>query len=171
MRRRRFPHASWTIGQVFGLKEDAVHVTSPFCRRRLWVKDAVAAPHPGGGGGAKLAGKPVRMALSREGVFRIVGGRTLTEQRVAIGAQDDGTFDAVIHTGISPMTNHNNQPEAFIMGTKSGYASMSFKLEVDTVAMDMVANTFMRRAWRVGGHLRAGVRHRRTGPRDGHGPH
>ena len=38
-------------------------------------------------------------ALSREGVYRIVGGRTLTEQRVAIGAQADGRFDALIHTG------------------------------------------------------------------------
>ncbi len=32
-------------------------------------------------------GRPVRIVLSREGVFRIVGGRTTTEQRVALGAQ------------------------------------------------------------------------------------
>jgi xanthine dehydrogenase YagR molybdenum-binding subunit len=30
--------------------------------------------------------------LSREGVFRIVGGRTVTEQRVALGARADGTL-------------------------------------------------------------------------------
>jgi xanthine dehydrogenase YagR molybdenum-binding subunit len=51
----------------------------------------------------------VRLVLSREGVFRIVGGRTLTEQRVAIGAKADGTFEALIHTGTVAMTPHNRR--------------------------------------------------------------
>ncbi|MGJ3627306.1 molybdopterin cofactor-binding domain-containing protein [Sphingomonas sp. MMS24-JH45] len=49
-----------------------------------------------GAAAAKLAGRPVRIALSREGVYRVVGGRTLTEQRVAIGADADGHFQALI---------------------------------------------------------------------------
>ena len=36
------------------------------------------------------AGRPVRIMLSREGVYRGVGGRTLTEQRLAIGAPSRG---------------------------------------------------------------------------------
>ena len=56
---------------------------------------------------SKLAGRLVRLALSREGVYRIVGGRTLTEQRVAIGAQADGRFDALIQTGVIAMGRHN----------------------------------------------------------------
>ena len=82
--------------------------------------------------------------LSREGVYRIVGGRTLTEQRVAIGAGEDGGFDAVIHTGTVAMTPHNNMPEPFILPAKSAYASRSFLLDVETVRMNMTANTFMR---------------------------
>ncbi|KAK0360287.1 hypothetical protein LTR94_027896, partial [Friedmanniomyces endolithicus] len=42
------------------------------------------------------------------------------------------------------MTPHNNMPEPFILGTKVGYGADSFKLSVETVEMDMVANTFMR---------------------------
>ncbi|MBE7219740.1 MAG: xanthine dehydrogenase family protein molybdopterin-binding subunit, partial [Caulobacteraceae bacterium] len=136
-------HAAWTIGEVFGLKEGQVHVTSPyvgggFGSKTLWQHHILATA------AAKLAKRPVRLALSREGVFRIVGGRTITEQRVAIGAEDDGTFDALIHTGVVAMTSHNNMPEPFMMPAKSGYASKTFLLEVDTVAMDMVSNTFMR---------------------------
>ena len=136
-------HAAWTISQVFGLKEDQVRVTSPyvgggFGSKTLWQHHIIAAA------AAKLANRPVRLTLSREGVFRIVGGRTLTEQRVAIGAQADGKFDAIIHTGVVAMTTHNNMPEPFILPTLSVYGSESFKLEVDTVTMDMVANTFMR---------------------------
>ena len=86
----------------------------------------------------------MRVTLSREGVYRVIGGRTLTEQRVAIGAEADGHFGALIHTGIAAMTPHNNVPEHFINGTRAGYAADSFRLSVETVAMNMVANTFMR---------------------------
>ena len=75
-------HTAWTLAQVFGLNEKQVHVTSPFVgggfgSKTLWQHQILAAA------AAKLAGRPVRIVLSREGVFRVVGGRTLTEQRVA----------------------------------------------------------------------------------------
>jgi len=136
-------HAAWTLAQVFDIKEEKVHVTSPFVgggfgSKTLWRHQILAAA------AAKLAKRPVRIVLSREGVFRIVGGRALTEQRVAIGAQRDGGFDAVIHTGLTAMTPHNAMTEPFIVATRSLYAAKSFKLEVDTVKLNMIANTFMR---------------------------
>jgi xanthine dehydrogenase YagR molybdenum-binding subunit len=132
-----------TIAGVFDLKPEQVRVTSPyvgggFGGKCLWDHQILGAA------AAKLVGRPVRIALSREGVYRGVGGRTLTEQRVAIGASADGHFNALIHTGISAMSPHNNMPEPFIMGTRSGYAADSFKLAVETVTMNMLANTFMR---------------------------
>ena len=42
------------------------------------------------------------------------------------------------------MTPHNNMPEPFILPAKSVYASKTFFLDVETVRMNMVANTFMR---------------------------
>ncbi|MGA7782026.1 MAG: xanthine dehydrogenase family protein molybdopterin-binding subunit [Paraburkholderia sp.] len=136
-------HDAWTIAQVFGIDEKKVHVTSPyvgggFGSKTLWQHQVLGAA------AAKLVQRPVRITLSREGVFRIVGGRTLTEQRVALGAQADGTLDALIHTGTVAMTPHNNMPEPFILPAKSAYASRSFLLDVETVKMNMTANTFMR---------------------------
>ncbi len=136
-------HMAWTVAQVFGLKEEQIHVTSPFVGggfggKTLWRHQILAAA------ASKLAGRPVRIALSREGVYRVVGGRTLTEQRVAIGAQADGHFDALIHTGTVAMGRHNNMPEPFILPARSAYAADSFKLEVGVTNMDMLANTFMR---------------------------
>ncbi|HEX8601745.1 MAG TPA: xanthine dehydrogenase family protein molybdopterin-binding subunit [Pseudoduganella sp.] len=93
---------------------------------------------------AKLAGRPVRIVLPREGVYRMVGGRTLTEQRVALGADDEGRLTALIHTGMVVMTANNNMPEPFIMPARSLYAAGSFKLDVQAAKMDMLANTFMR---------------------------
>ena len=136
-------HVAWSLAQAFGLDEKQVHVTSPyvgggFGGKTLWQH------HLLGAAAAKLAGRPVRVALSREGVYRVVGGRTVTEQRVALGAQADGRLDALIHTGVVGMTAHNNMPEPFILGTQCMYAAGSFKLGVETTHMDMLANTFMR---------------------------
>jgi len=132
-----------TIAGVFGLKAEQVRVISPFVgggfgAKGLWDHQILAAA------AARKVQRPVRIALSREGVYRIVGGRTQTEQRVAIGAQADGKFDALIHTGTVVMTPHNNMPEPFIAGTRASYAAGTMKLQVQAAKMDMVANTFMR---------------------------
>ncbi len=131
------------MADAFGLKLAQVHLTSPyvgggFGSKGLWNHQIIAAA------AARLAGRPVRIALSREGVYRMVGGRTLTEQRVAIGATADGTFEALVHSGLSVMTPHNNMPEPFILGTRSAYAVPNLLLQVDVARMDMLANTFMR---------------------------
>ncbi len=136
-------HTAWSIAQVFGIDEAQVRVTSPyvgggFGSKTLWQHQILGAA------AARLAGRPVRIALSREGVYRTVGGRGLTEQRVAIGADNDGRFQAIIHTGTVAMTPHNAMPEPFIVGSRSAYASESFKLDVQVVRLDTIATTFMR---------------------------
>jgi len=136
-------HSAWSLAQIFGLDESHVHVTSPyvgggFGSKTFWQH------HVLGAAASKLSGRPVRIALSREGVYRLVGGRTVTEQRVAIGAAADGRFEAIIHTGTVAMTPHNALPEPFILPTQSAYGAGSFKLCVNVVRLDMLANTFMR---------------------------
>jgi xanthine dehydrogenase YagR molybdenum-binding subunit len=134
---------AWTLAQIFGLEEEQVHVSSPyvgggFGGKTLWQHHVLAAA------AAKIAGRPVRLVLSREGVYRTVGGRTTTEQRVALGATADGRFDALIHTGTAAMTAHNNCPEQFTFPARHLYAAGSFKIVQRVADMDMVANTFMR---------------------------
>ena len=136
-------HTAWSLSQIFDMKEEQVHVTSlyvggGFGGKTMWQHQVLSAA------AAKLAGRPVRIVLTREGVYRIVGGRTSTEQRVAIGAQADGRFDALIHTGTVTMTAHNAMPEPFIVGTRCVYDAGAFMLDVQVGKMDMIANTFMR---------------------------
>ena len=136
-------HAAWSLGKVFGIDEGQVHVTSPFVgggfgAKTLWQHQVLAAA------ASKLAGRPVRIALSREGVYRMIGGRTITEQRTAIGARADGCFTAIIHTGTVAMTRHNALPEPFTLPTHGAYAADAIKLDVEVAYLDMLANTFMR---------------------------
>lgn len=136
-------HTAWSIAHVFGIDEDQVHVSSPFVGggfggKGLWQHQVLAAA------AAKLVGRPVRLMLSREGVYRVVGGRTITEQRVALGADADGRFVALIHTGAVAMSHHNVLPEPFVLPARSAYATATMKLDVEVAYLDMVANTFMR---------------------------
>lgn len=136
-------HTAWSLGQIFGIAEEQVHVTSPFVGggfggKCLWQHQVLGAA------AAKLAGRPVRIALSREGVYRLIGGRTLTEQRFAIGADPDGRFVSLIHTGTVATARQNAFPEPFILPTMSSYGSPNIKLDVEAVNLDMLANTFMR---------------------------
>ncbi|WP_156679971.1 xanthine dehydrogenase family protein molybdopterin-binding subunit [Sphingomonas profundi] len=132
-----------TLAMVFGLKAEQVRVMSPyvgggFGGKCLWDHQILAAA------ASRLAGRPVRMMLSRESVFRIVGGRTCTEQRVALGAKADGTLSALIHSGVVAMTAHNSCPEQFSFPARHLYAADTFRLEQEVAEMDMLANTFMR---------------------------
>lgn len=131
------------LADIFGLEADKVRVSSPyvgggFGGKGLWDHQILACA------AARLTGRPVRIMLSREGVFRIIGGRTLTEQRVALGASADGNLDALIHTGIAAMTTHNSCPEQFTFPTRHLYAAKSIRLAQEVADMDMLANTFMR---------------------------
>lgn len=132
-----------TLAKAFGLPPQKVRVLSPFVgggfgNKMIWDHHVFAIV------AAKMSGRPVRMVLSREGVFRMTGGRTLTEQRVALGANRDGTLKALIHTGTAGMTSHNNCPEQFTFPARHMYAAETFLLSQKIVEIDMVANTFMR---------------------------
>jgi xanthine dehydrogenase YagR molybdenum-binding subunit len=136
-------HTAWSVAQIFGIEEKQVVVTSPFVGggfggKCLWQHQVLAAA------AAKMAGRPVRLALSREGVYRLVGGRTLTEQRVALGADRDGGLKAVIHEGVVAKTANNVMPEPFILATRGAYESETLRLDVQAVELDMLSNTFMR---------------------------
>ena len=136
-------HEAQTLAHIFSIAAADVHVTSPyvgggFGGKLLWQHQIVAAA------AARLAGRPVRIALSRQGVFRLVGGRTCTVQRVAIGASAEGHFEAIVHTGTSLTAAGNALPESIFEATKVSYAADSFKLDVQVGFTDIVANAPMR---------------------------
>jgi xanthine dehydrogenase YagR molybdenum-binding subunit len=134
---------AWTLAQVFGIDESQVHLTSLYVGGGFGGK-TIWSHHLLGAAASKLAGRPVRLTLSREGVYRLIGGRTNTEQRVAIGADDRGRFSALIHTGISAMTPYNALAEQFTFPARHIYATETLKTDQQVVDMDMLANSFMR---------------------------
>ena len=134
---------AWTLSQVFGVKEGQVRVLSPYVGGGFGGKGlgdhqilAIAA--------SRVSGRPVRIMLSREGVYCVVGGRAATEQRVALGAKPDGTLAALIHTGVVTTPTRTACQEQFSFPARHLYAASAIKVAQQVTDMDMVANGFMR---------------------------
>jgi len=133
-----------SLAHIFNLKPENVRVVAKFVgggfggKAGLWWNTVVSAA------AAKVVGRPVKMALSREGVFRIVGGRTIAEQRVALGATEDGHLKAIVHTGLTVTPTHARYAEQCTFPTRHLYDAESFHIEQRVVNLNMVANTWMR---------------------------
>lgn len=132
-----------SLAKVFGLKDSQVHVSSPFVGggfggKALWDHQILGAA------AAKLAGRPVRIALSRAGMHRLIGGRSQTEQRVALAADTEGRLTGLLHHGFSVKLPHGTCDEAFTLSGRSLYASGSYDVVQHTLELDVLANTFMR---------------------------
>jgi len=133
-----------SVAEIFGLKRENVRVISTFVgggfggKGSLWpyIQLAVAA--------ARVVGRPVRIALTREGVFRIVGGRTPSQQRVAISSDASGHISAFIHEGVTAQSTDNDFPEQFSFPPRHLYAMPAYRIGQVVCEVNRVANTFMR---------------------------
>ena len=133
-----------SIALVFGLKKDNVRLLAPFVgggfggKGCMWSSSQLCVL------AARMTGRPVRIALSRKGVFRIVGGRTPSQQRVAIAANADGKFTAFIHEGVTAQSTDNHFPEQVSFPPRHLYAMESYRIGQTVTEVSRVANTFMR---------------------------
>ena len=132
------------LAKIFSLKPEEVRVIAPFVgggfggKGGMWNNTVLCAA------AAKVANRPVKLALSREGVFRVVGGRTISEQRVALGANKDGRLTALVHSATTATTTHGRYAEQCTFPARHLYASDNFFVGQKIVNLDTVANTWMR---------------------------
>jgi xanthine dehydrogenase YagR molybdenum-binding subunit len=133
-----------SLAYVFGLKKWNVKLLAPFVgggfggKGTMWFYNQLCAM------AAREIGRPVRIALSREAVFRMVGGRTPSRQRVAIAADENGSFTAFIHEGVTAQSMDNHFPEQFSFPPRHLYAMQSYRIGQQVTSVNRVANTFMR---------------------------
>lgn len=133
-----------TLAASFELKPEQVRILSPFVGGGFGGKGMVWSHVFLCAAAAKLAKRPVRFALRRADVFRMVGGRTCSEQRVALGADANGKLQSLIHTGTTATVSHTDFPEQFSFPARHLYAVSNFDIGQKVVKLDMVANTAMR---------------------------
>ncbi|MCK2213463.1 xanthine dehydrogenase family protein molybdopterin-binding subunit [Actinomadura sp. ATCC 31491] len=132
------------LAQRFEVPERNVRVLSPYVgggfggKAMVWAGTLLAVL------AARAVGRPVRLALSRAAVYRTVGGRTPSTQRVALGADADGRLTAIVHTSVSRTGRVGGMPEPITSATRHLYAAPNIHLRQHLVQLDLVSNTAMR---------------------------
>lgn len=136
--------AGRTLALIFGLKPEEVQVVAPFVGGGFGGKGGLWNHTPLCAAAAKAVQRPVKLSLSREGVYRVVGGRTIADQRVALGAGRDGKLTALLHSGVTATTSHGRYAEQCTFPPRHLYQSPNIYVEQKIVYLDTVANTWMR---------------------------
>ena len=136
--------AARTLAIIFGLDPKDVQVLGAFVGGGFGGKGGIWNHTPLCVAAAKAVKRPVKLVLSREGVFRVVGGRTIAEQRVALGARRDGKWNSLIHTCLTATTTHGRYAEQCTFPARHLYGPPNSYIEQKIVYLDTVANTWMR---------------------------
>jgi xanthine dehydrogenase YagR molybdenum-binding subunit len=137
-----------------------------------WIRDGVAAafelppdrvrviaPYVGGGFGSKgfarphlivavmaarVTGRPVKLALTRQQMFALAGHRSPTIQRIRLGAERDGRLTAVAHDVVAQTTTRFELAEQAAVPTRMLYAAPNRRTTHRLAQLDVPENTWMR---------------------------
>jgi xanthine dehydrogenase YagR molybdenum-binding subunit len=136
--------ARTTIARTLGIDRERVRIISP---------------HVGGGFGSKgmprptviaavlaarVAGRPVKLAATRQQMFAITGYRTPTIQRLRLGADADGRLTAVAHDVWEQTSTLQEFAEQTATVTRMMYASPNRRTSHRLVALDLPTPSWMR---------------------------
>ncbi|GLY15983.1 xanthine dehydrogenase [Kineosporia sp. NBRC 101677] len=119
----------------------------------------VLNPHVGGGFGskgtprpnvvlaalaAKVTGRPVKLAVTRQQMFSLVGYRTPTIQRIRLGADRDGRLNAIIHEVVEQTATVKEFAEQTAVSTRSMYAAPNRRTSHRLARLDVPVPSWMR---------------------------
>ncbi len=123
--------------KLWALPKESVRVHSPFVggafggASRIWPPEMAAIL------GARVVGRPVKVVNAREQEFNMVGYRPRSVQRVALGAQADGTLVGIAHEAFGATSRYEQFTERILHPTKSGYRCPNAELTYHLVPLDL----------------------------------
>lgn len=132
------------VAAILGIGQDQVTVLCPFtgggfgCKGSVWSHVLLAAM------ASKLAGRPVKLVLDRNQMFGPVGARPITEQRMRLGATDDGRLTASGHDVVAYTSVIEDWIEPCALITRMMYESPAQQTSHRLAPMNLGTPTFMR---------------------------
>lgn len=138
------PGVQHCLASIFGLKPEQVRVLTEFVGGAFGGKVAAWSHVPLAAAAARLTNRPVKLVLPRAAVNYLVGGRSMTQQRVALGATPEGNLTAILHTGYSMRTTQDVWAEQFTVPARHLYATPNLHVWQRVVRLDRLMNSFMR---------------------------
>ncbi|TIQ97826.1 MAG: xanthine dehydrogenase family protein molybdopterin-binding subunit, partial [Mesorhizobium sp.] len=94
--------------------------------------------------GARVAGRPVKLMLSRREMYYGVGYRPHTVQRTALGASRDGQLQAIRHEGYQETSTYEEFTEALLSATRFLHSCPNVHTRHRIAPMNVHTPTYMR---------------------------
>jgi xanthine dehydrogenase YagR molybdenum-binding subunit len=132
------------MSEMMGVPLDRVTVLSPFCGSGFggklfpWPQSLLAAM------GAKRLRRPVQVQVPRSLMFTTVGHRPLTQQRMRIGATQDGKLLSIQHDVMQPTSLVDTYVEACTGVTTMLYSCANLEANQTLVPLNIGTPTPMR---------------------------
>jgi xanthine dehydrogenase YagR molybdenum-binding subunit len=132
------------VAQAFGLPPERVRVISPYVGGGFGSK-AFTHPHVIlTVMAAQAAGRPVKLALTRQQMFAVVGYRTPTIQRIRLGADHTGRLTAIAHDVVEQTSTIQEFAEQTAVATRMMYAAPNRRTTHRLARLDVPPPTIMR---------------------------
>ncbi|MDE1150214.1 MAG: xanthine dehydrogenase family protein molybdopterin-binding subunit [Azospirillaceae bacterium] len=131
------------VAETLQMPKESIRLSSPYIGGgfggKLFVRaDAVLAAL-----GARAAGRPVKVALTRPQMFNNTTHRGATIQRICIGADKDGHITALAHEGWSGNLEHG-KPENVVLSSRPLYAGANRLAATRLATLDLPEANAMR---------------------------
>lgn len=107
----------------FGIPPENVVLRSPFIGGGFGSKAILAGPQILTILAARMVGRPVKLALTRQQMFGPVGHRGATRQHLSLGLQDDGRLTALEHQSLAMTSSFDEFVEPAANASQNLYAS------------------------------------------------
>ena len=147
---------------LFGIAPERVRVRSPHtggafgCKGLVWPHQIIAAA------AARVAGRPVRIALSRAQMYSIVPYQPQMVQTVSLAASGDGRLAAIEHESINVTSVSDDFVEYATMASQTTYAAPAIRVRQRVQRANVNLGTAMRAPARGVRALGAGKRDQRA---------
>lgn len=133
------------IAKLFGLDEECIRVVARNVGGGFGSK---GAPHSHNVlavmAAQRVAGRPVKLALTRQQMFAIVGYRTPTIQHLRLGADRDGRLTALSHDVVEQTATVKEYAEQTAVSARMMYASETRRTSHRLAKLDVAVPFWMR---------------------------
>ncbi len=126
------------------LDPSSVHAVNPFVGGAFGGKGRTSVAAFLAAAAARVLGRPVKVALSREQVFTATATRAATIQKIALGATADGSLIAIRHDAWSAVPMDRSFVEPASHSTREYYTAQNLAISQKMVPLHIPPTTFMR---------------------------
>lgn len=134
-----------TLAPMLGIEQDRVRVQAPYVGGGFGSKGLPHGPEMAVALAARwAAGRPVKLAVTRQQMFALTGYRTETVSHVRIGAEHDGRILALEHAAVSQTSRIKEFVEQTATAARMMYAGANRRTGHRVIPLDVAVPSWMR---------------------------